>query len=106
MISFGSIVIGAGTLAMLYSFWKTGWINKQDQGTEKMKRIGSNIADGAMSFLKAEYRVLAVFIVVVAALLGFANVGNPESSALIALSFITGALTSGLAGFFRYACCH
>jgi len=36
MISFGSIVIGAGTLAMLYSFWKTGWINKQDQGTEKM----------------------------------------------------------------------
>ena len=99
MISFGSIVIGAGTLAMLYSFWKTGWINKQDQGTEKMKRIGSNIADGAMSFLKAEYRVLAVFIVVVAALLGFANVGNPESSALIALSFITGALTSGLAGF-------
>ena len=99
MISFGSIVIGAGTLAMLYSFWKTGWINKQDQGTEKMERIGSNIADGAMSFLKAEYRVLAVFIVVVAALLGFANVGNPESSALIALSFITGALTSGLAGF-------
>ena len=99
MISFGSIVIGAGTLAMLYSFWKTDWINKQDQGTEKMERIGSNIADGAMSFLKAEYRVLAVFIVVVAALLGFANVGNPESSALIALSFITGALTSGLAGF-------
>ena len=99
MISFGSIVIGAGTLAMLYSFWKTGWINKQDQGTEKMERIGSNIADGAMSFLKAEYRVLAVFIVVVAALLGFANMGNPESSALIALSFITGALTSGLAGF-------
>ena len=99
MIPFGSLIIGAGLLAMLYSFWKTGWINKQDQGTEKMERIGSNIADGAMSFLKAEYRVLAVFIVVVAALLGFANVGNSESSALIALSFITGALTSGLAGF-------
>ena len=99
MIPFGSLIIGAGMLAMLYSFWKTGWINKQDQGTEKMERIGSNIADGAMSFLKAEYRVLAVFIVVVAVLLGFANVGNPQSSALIALSFITGALTSGLAGF-------
>ena len=99
MIPFGSLIIGAGMLAMLYSFWKTSWINKQDQGTEKMERIGSNIADGAMSFLKAEYRVLAVFIVVVAALLGFANVGNSESSALIALSFITGALTSGLAGF-------
>ena len=99
MIPFGSLIIGAGMLAMLYSFWKTGWINKQDQGTEKMERIGSNIADGAMSFLKAEYRVLAVFIVVVAVLLGFANVGNSESSALISLSFITGALTSGLAGF-------
>ena len=99
MIPFGSLIIGAGLLAMLYSFWKTGWINKQDQGTEKMERIGSNIADGAMSFLKAEYRVLAVFIVVVAVLLGFANVGNPQSSVLIALSFITGALTSGLAGF-------
>jgi len=99
MIPFGSLIIGAGLLAMLYSFWKTSWINKQDQGTEKMERIGSNIADGAMSFLKAEYRVLAVFIVVVAALLGFVNVGNSESSALIALSFITGALTSGLAGF-------
>ena len=99
MIPFGSLIIGAGMLAMLYSFWKTSWINKQDQGTEKMERIGSNIADGAMSFLKAEYRVLAVFIVVVAVLLGFANVGNSESSALIALSFITGALTSGLAGF-------
>ena len=99
MIPFGSLIIGAGMLAMLYSFWKTGWINKQDQGTEKMERIGSNIADGAMSFLKAEYRVLAVFIVVIAVLLGFANVGNPQSSALIALSFITGALTSGLAGF-------
>ena len=99
MIPFGSLIIGAGMLAMLYSFWKTGWINKQDQGTEKMERIGSNIADGAMSFLKAEYRVLAVFIVVIAVLLGFANVGKPQSSALIALSFITGALTSGLAGF-------
>jgi len=99
MISFESLVIGSGVLAMLYAFWKTGWIRKQDQGTEKMERIGASISDGAMSFLKAEYRVLAVFVVAVAALLGFVNAGNPESSGLIALSFITGALTSGLAGF-------
>ena len=99
MISFESLVIGAGILAMLFAFWKTNWISKQDQGTEKMKRIGANIADGAMSFLKAEYRVLAVFVLAVAALLGFANAGNPESSYFIALSFLTGALTSGLAGF-------
>ena len=99
MISFESLVIGAGIIAMLFAFWKTNWISKQDQGTEKMKRIGANIADGAMSFLKAEYRVLAVFVLAVAALLGYANAGNTESSYFIALSFLTGALTSGLAGF-------
>ena len=99
MISFESLVIGAGVIAMLFALWKTNWISKQDQGTEKMKRIGANIADGAMSFLKAEYRVLTVFVLAVAALLGFANAGNPESSYFIALSFLTGALTSGLAGF-------
>ena len=58
-------IIGAAVLAMLYSFWKTGWINKQDEGTERMKLIGSNIADGAMAFLKAEYRILSVFVVAV-----------------------------------------
>ena len=45
----------SGVLAMLFAFWKTTWINKQDQGTEKMERIGKDISDGAMAFLKAEY---------------------------------------------------
>ena len=89
----------SGVLAMLFAFWKTTWINKQDQGTEKMERIGKDISDGAMAFLKAEYRVLSVFVVIVAFLLGFANYGNPNSSSLVALSFIVGALTSGFAGF-------
>ncbi len=84
---------------MLFAFWKTTWINKQDQGTEKMVRIGKDISDGAMAFLKAEYRVLSVFVIVVAVLLAFANHGNPNSSSLVALSFIVGALTSGFAGF-------
>ena len=92
-------IIGAAVLAMLYSFWKTGWINKQDEGTERMKLIGSNIADGAMAFLKAEYRILSVFVVAVAVLLGFANAGRSDSSALISLSFIIGAIASALAGF-------
>ena len=46
-------VIGAGVLALIYSAWKTSWISKQDEGTDRMKQIGSNIAEGAMSFLKA-----------------------------------------------------
>ena len=99
MISFELLVIGSGVLAMLFAFWKTSWISKQNQGTEKMEQIGANIAEGAMSFLKAEYRVLTIFVIIVAVILGFANKGNTSSSALISLSFITGALTSGLAGF-------
>ena len=89
----------SGVIAMLFAFWKTSWINKQDQGTKKMERIGQDIANGAMAFLKAEYRVLAIFVLVVAFLLGFANYNENGSSALIALSFIIGASASGLAGF-------
>ena len=92
-------VIGAAILAMLYSFWKTAWINKQDEGTDRMKSIGSSIADGAMAFLKAEYRILSIFVIAVAILLGFANSGRADSSALISLSFVVGAITSALAGF-------
>ncbi|MBT88484.1 MAG: sodium-translocating pyrophosphatase [Candidatus Marinimicrobia bacterium] len=93
------LVIGTGVLAMLFSFWKTKWINKQDEGTDRMKQIGSSIAEGAMAFLKAEYRVLTIFVIAVALLLGFANFGRVDSSALIAMSFIVGAMASGLAGF-------
>tara|TARA_Y100000031_G_scaffold12243_1_gene13110 strand:- start:3576 stop:5699 length:2124 start_codon:yes stop_codon:yes gene_type:complete len=92
-------VVGAGILAMLFSFWKTSWINKQDEGTERMKQIGASIADGAMAFLSAEYRVLAIFVISVALVLGIANSGRNDSSALISMSFIVGALASGLAGF-------
>ena len=92
-------VIGAGVLAMIYSFWKTSWIEAQDEGTDRMKSIGTSIADGAMAFLKAEYRVLAIFVLAVAILLGVANNGRADSSALISLSFVVGALASGLAGY-------
>ena len=92
-------VIGAGVLGLLYSVWKTRWIIRQEEGTDKMVSIGASIAEGAMAFLKAEYRVLAFFVVAVAILLGVANAGQVESSPFIALSFIVGALASGLAGF-------
>ena len=92
------LVLGAGFIAMLFSFWKTSWINRQDQGTERMVKIGKAIADGAMAFLRAEYKVLAIFVVIVAILLAFLA---PESknSWLVSISFLIGALASGLAGF-------
>lgn len=99
LMMYVNLALGAGVLALLFSAWKTSWISKQDEGTDRMKLIGKNIADGAMAFLRAEYRVLAVFVVVIAALLAYANAGNSESSSMIAVSFVTGALCSGLAGF-------
>ena len=94
-----SIVLAAGFIAMIYAFWKTNWIESQDQGNSRMKSIGSSIAEGAMSFLKAEYRVLAIFVFIISILLGFANSGRPDSSVLISLSFIVGAIASGFAGY-------
>ena len=60
-----------GVLALLFVFIKNMWVAKQDEGDEKMARIAKNIADGAMSFLKAEYKVLGIFVVAVAILLYF-----------------------------------
>jgi len=93
------IVLSTGVVALIFAFIKTNWINKQDQGTDKMEQIGKSIAEGAMAFLRAEYRVLSFFVLIVALLLGFANAGRQDSSAFISLSFISGAVASGLAGF-------
>ena len=92
-------VLFAGLIALAFSFWKTSWIKAQDEGTEKMKVIGASIAEGAMAFLKAEYRVLAIFVISVAVILGAANSNSNDSSVFISLSFLIGAVASGLAGF-------
>ena len=89
----------AGILALIYSFVKSQWIKKQSTGNDKMTTISLHIRDGAFAFLKSEYRVLAIFVIVVAVLLGFANAGKADSSWLIAVSFVIGAFCSALAGF-------
>jgi K(+)-stimulated pyrophosphate-energized sodium pump len=92
---------GAGVLALLFALWKSSWVNKQDTGSQDMRDIAALIREGAMAFLAREYKVLAVFVAFVAVLLAAANMGDkPGHSPLIAVSFITGALASGLAGFF------
>jgi len=87
-----------GVLALLYTFWKSAWVTKQEVGTPKMATIAENIAEGAMAFLKAEYKVLSIFVLVVAILLGVTG-NTPNSSSLVALSFVLGAICSALAGF-------
>jgi K(+)-stimulated pyrophosphate-energized sodium pump len=88
-----------GVIALLFVFIKNSWVSKQEVGTEKMARIAKNIADGAMSFLKAEYKILSIFVVAVAALLFFKGQAETGSNGMVAVSFIVGAICSALAGF-------
>jgi K(+)-stimulated pyrophosphate-energized sodium pump len=86
-----------GVLGILYVLWRSSWINKLDAGTDRMKSIASHIAEGAMAFLKAEYKVLIVFVICVAILLAVS--ADESSSPLVGVSFLVGAFTSALAGF-------
>jgi K(+)-stimulated pyrophosphate-energized sodium pump len=87
-----------GILGIIFVIWKSSWINKQDAGSDKMKKIANHIAEGAMAFLKAEYKILAIFVICVAVLLGV-TANSETSSPLVAVSFIFGAFSSALAGF-------
>lgn len=89
-----------GVIALAYTFWRSAWVAKQDPGTERMQQIGGFIADGAMAFLRAEYKVLAIFVTCVAALLVFGGIKDPvNSSPYVALSFVVGAFCSAFAGY-------
>jgi K(+)-stimulated pyrophosphate-energized sodium pump len=87
-----------GVLGLLYTLWKSAWVQKQDPGTEKMQKIANHIYEGAMAFLRSEYKVLFIFVVSVAILLAV-SANSEDSSPLVAVSFLVGALCSGLAGF-------
>ncbi len=89
---------GFGVLGLLFVFWKSAWVSKQDAGTDKMKKIAGHIAEGAMAFLKAEYKILAVFVVCVAVLLAV-TADSETSSPMVGFSFVMGAFCSALAGF-------
>jgi K(+)-stimulated pyrophosphate-energized sodium pump len=87
-----------GVLGLLFVVWKSAWVSKQEIGTDKMKKIAGHIAEGAMAFLKAEYKILSVFVICVAVLLAF-TASSETSSPLVGLSFVLGAFCSALAGF-------
>jgi len=90
---------GFGILGLLYVFIKNSWVSKQEVGDEKMAKIAKNIADGAMSFLKAEYKILSIFVIAVAILLVFKGESEEGSNWMVAVSFVVGAICSALAGF-------
>ena len=93
------VIPAMGIVGLLYTFVKFAWVNKQDAGNEKMKEISTYIADGAMAFLKAEYKILTYFVIIAALLLGIMGFTSANSHWSIALAFITGAIMSALAGF-------
>ncbi len=88
-----------GIIGLLYTLAKFNWVSKQDAGNERMKEISTYIAEGAMAFLKAEWKILSYFVIIVALLLGYMATTNPGSNWLIAVAFIIGAVCSATAGF-------
>ena len=81
-------------VALLFAFYKIAFVSKQDAGTERMKEIAAAISDGAKAFLFAEYKILAIFVVVL-----FVAIGLGLGSWITALCFLFGALFSILAGY-------
>lgn len=75
------------------------WVNKREAGNEKMQGIAKNIADGAMAFLKAEYRVLLIYVAITAGLLAWLASSSDRSDPMVAVAFIIGSVFSGFAGF-------
>lgn len=88
-----------GAIGLLYTFIKFNWVSKQDAGSARMKEISDYIAEGAMAFLRAEWKILGYFVVIVAILLAFMSTTNEHSHWSIAISFIVGAIFSAVAGY-------
>ncbi len=105
-------ILGSGLLALVFAMAQASWVGKQEVGTERMDELSGFIREGAMAFLKKEYRVLVIFVVIIAALLfgiyyhtvssGALNAGalTATDMGMVALSFVVGAICSAAAGFF------
>jgi K(+)-stimulated pyrophosphate-energized sodium pump len=97
--SYAYLVPAMGLIGLLYTLWKFSWVSKQDAGTDRMKEISNYIAEGAMAFLKAEWKILTYFGIIVALLLGFMGASDERSHWFIAVAFLIGAFFSALAGY-------
>ncbi|MBK7763179.1 MAG: sodium-translocating pyrophosphatase [Bacteroidetes bacterium] len=88
-----------GIVALLYTFIQSAWVSKQSAGNARMQEIAGYIADGAMAFLKAEYKVMGYFVVIASLLLGIMGYSDKNSHWTIAVAFVVGAFFSALAGY-------
>ncbi len=88
-----------GAIGLIYTFIKFAWVSKQDAGNARMQEIAKHIAEGAMAFLKAEWKILSYFVIIAALLLALMGYSNPQSHWSIAVAFIIGAVLSATAGY-------
>ncbi len=88
-----------GVVALIYTFIRSAWVTRQPAGDAKMTTIAGYIAEGAMAFLKAEYKVLTYFVIIAGILLGILSMTNERSSPIIVAAFVIGAVFSAVAGF-------
>ncbi len=93
------LVPAMAVIGLLYTFVKFNWVSKQEAGNERMQEISNHIAEGAMAFLRAEWKILGYFVAIVALLLGVMALANPNSHWSIALAFVIGAIFSATAGY-------
>ena len=87
-----------GIVGLVYMFVLRSWVVKQDTGTEKMSKLASYVKEGAMAFLNAEYRILAVFVVIAGILLGVISSVVETTHWFIVVAFVIGAVFSAVAG--------
>jgi K(+)-stimulated pyrophosphate-energized sodium pump len=89
-----------GVVGLVFMFIKSLWVNKQDAGDDNMKELAGYIAKGAMAFLRAEWKVLSYFAIIAALLLAYSGtIPKANSSPIIAIAFLIGAVLSALAGY-------
>lgn len=88
-----------GLVGLIYTVIKGKWVSRQNTGDEKMQGISKHIADGALAFLHAEYKILAYFVAIVAVLLAVMGFSNANSHWSIGIAFIFGAVFSAVAGY-------
>src|SRR6187399_1922283 len=88
-----------GIIGLIVMAVKSAWVTKQDAGDAKMQELAGYIANGAMAFLRAEWKILGYFAVIAAILLGWSGTLVKESSPVIAISFLIGAVLSAFAGY-------
>src|SRR6187431_1226325 len=93
------IVPALGVVGLIAMAIKSAWVTKQDAGDAKMQELAGYIADGAMAFLRAEWKILTYFAIIAAILLGWSGTLVEDSSWIIAVAFLIGAVLSAFAGY-------